>query len=71
MVCKVCGCEIPPERLEAVPETRTCVQHSTQKAMIGFMISEFSKGTAPALHMVDPGDKEALRQARRANRRSR
>ena len=27
-VCEICGREIEPERLEAVPGTRTCIEHA-------------------------------------------
>ena len=27
-ICEVCGREIEPERLEAVPGTRTCIEHA-------------------------------------------
>src|SRR4051794_14920572 len=27
-VCEICGKEIEPERLEAVPGTRTCIEHA-------------------------------------------
>jgi YteA family regulatory protein len=27
-ICEVCGREIDPERLEAIPGTRTCIEHA-------------------------------------------
>ena len=36
-LCKVCGNEIPEGRLKVLPETNTCVQHSTQEKF-GFNI---------------------------------
>jgi hypothetical protein len=69
--CKVCGVEIPAERLEVLPDTETCTAHSLVKAKVGFMVSEFSKATAPALVMIDPEDKESLRLAQRAHHRAR
>jgi hypothetical protein len=30
--CIVCGCEIPEGRLKILPNTKTCVEHSTQGA---------------------------------------
>ena len=27
-ICEVCGKEIEPERLEAIPGTRTCIEHA-------------------------------------------
>jgi hypothetical protein len=68
--CKVCGQPIHPERLEVLPHTDTCTAHSTVKASIGFMVPTAAKGCAPVLHVV-PDNKEALRQAQRANRRHR
>jgi hypothetical protein len=70
MQCSVCGNEIPVERLEAVPGTTTCVVHSGAHRHVGFMVATASKGCAPAL-MIVPDNKEALRQAHRANQRSR
>jgi hypothetical protein len=69
--CKVCGCEIPAERLEVLPDTETCTQHSGVRPMVGFMVSEFSKATAPVLVQVDPNNREALRRAKRAFHRAR
>lgn len=68
--CRVCGVLIPEERLEAIPTTETCVQHSDVKARRGFMIPTASKGCALVVQFV-PQNKEAERQASRANRRSR
>lgn len=70
-VCSVCGTEIPAERLEILPDTETCTAHSGVKAKIGFMVSEFSKATAPSLVMIDPTDKESVRRAQRAHHRAR
>lgn len=70
MKCEICGVEIPVERLEAIPGTTTCVAHSKVHRPIGFMVATASKGCAAALMMV-PDNKEALRQAQRANQRSR
>jgi len=69
--CEVCGAAIPEERLELLPGTRTCVGCSREQRKVGFMISEFSKGTAPALVTVDPANTEDFRRAVRANRRRR
>jgi hypothetical protein len=69
--CVVCGAEIPAERLEALPDTTTCVAHSQTQKYVGFMVSDFAKGTAPALIKINPGNKEDMRQAVRANRRRR
>lgn len=71
MTCKTCGCEIPQERLELLPDTDTCVKHSEDQKVLGFTFSQFSKGTASELAMVRPQNKEDLRQAQRANGRKR
>lgn len=71
MNCEVCGVEIPEERLEAIPGCRTCVAHSDAKKMLGFTISQFSKGTASEVVLVNPNNTEDVRQARRANARRR
>jgi hypothetical protein len=68
--CETCGQPIDPERLEILPHTTTCPKHSTVERPIGFMIANASKGTALSLEIV-PDNKEALRQAVRANRRCR
>lgn len=34
-ICDECGKEIPFERLEAIPYTRTCVEHSTEQVLPG------------------------------------
>lgn len=39
MNCKICGAEIPPARLRAIPNTSTCVQHSIAEKKIGTPIS--------------------------------
>lgn len=68
--CRVCGGLIPEERLEAIPTTATCTEHSDVQAYRGYMIPTASKGCASVIHFVPP-NKEAERLARRANRRSR
>ena len=69
--CEGCGCEIPQARLEVLPETTRCVNCSTEKRKVGFMISQFSKGTASEIVFVDVNDKEQMRLADRANKRRR
>ncbi len=68
--CQVCNQPIPAERLEALPNTTTCVQHSQANHPIGFMVPTAAKGCAPVLVFV-PDDSEARRRAYRANRRHR
>lgn len=67
--CECCGFEIPAERLEVLPNTLTCVGCSTVKAKIGFLCFNHKTGGIPI--MVDPDDKETLRLATRAHKRSR
>lgn len=69
--CEVCGKPIHPERLEALPDTTTCTEHSRAKRVLGFPVSEFSKGTAATVAFVNPEDKEQVRWAKRANGRRR
>lgn len=67
--CKICGDEIPADRLEALPGTTTCVSHSGTTKRIGMM--DYSHKTAPALVVLDSRNKEAMRLAHRAFHRSR
>lgn len=67
--CEHCGKPIAEERLEALPGTTTCVNCSTEERVVGYL--SYAHKTAPALIVVNPKDKEALRLAQRANRRSR
>lgn len=69
MVCHKCGQNISPERIEALPNTTTCVKCSRENRKVGFMVSPHKTGAF--LVLVDSGDKESLRLASRANRRSR
>lgn len=69
-LCRFCNTPIPAGRLEVLPDTDTCVEHSTVKSPIGFMVPTASKGCAPVL-MVVPQNREAERQARNANKRKR
>jgi hypothetical protein len=69
MKCAKCESEIPQERLEVLPHTKTCVECSTEQKRVGFMC--FEHKTAPFLVMVDSANKETLRQANRAFRRAR
>lgn len=69
MLCIKCQTPIPQERLEILPSTTTCVNCSTVKAVVGFMI--YNHKTAGTAILVNPEDSETLRQAKRANRRAR
>lgn len=68
--CRACGQTIPLERLELLPNTTTCIKHSTVARSMGFMVPNASKGTALELQFI-PQNPEAQRIARRAHRRSR
>jgi len=67
--CEECGIEIPKERLEALPDTTTCVKHSNVKGKVGFMV--YGHKTAPEVMFVEGDDEEGLRQAKRADQRGR
>ena len=69
MKCTKCLGEIPKARLEAAPNTTTCVKCSTVKPYVCFNV--FPHKTGSYIVKVDPNDKEALRRAKRADSRSR
>lgn len=64
-----CGKEIPPERLEVLPDATTCVGCSGVKRVAAFMV--YSHKTAGAVMFIDSRNPEAVRQAKRAFRRAR
>jgi len=68
MICG-CGSEIPAERLEILPDTKTCADCSTEQRRVGFLV--YGHKTAGEVVMVDGGNAEAIRQARRAYERAR
>lgn len=68
-VCKYCNQVIPAERLEALPSTETCVKHSDVVKNKAFMV--FGHKTGGQVTIVNGANKEAIRQAERANRRAR
>lgn len=68
-LCEHCDKPIPGERLEALPRATTCVDCSTEQPYTGYMVYPHKTGGyAEVLRTSDP---ERLRQARRADRRSR
>jgi hypothetical protein len=69
MNCVNCGQPIPPERLEILPNTTTCVGCSTVKKNI--VLPVYSHKTAPEMIVIPADDREAIRRAHRANQRSR
>ena len=66
MHCK-CGTKIPDIRLEL--GYSCCVNCSTEERRVCFMV--YGHKTGGELVSVDASDKEAVRQARRANERAR
>jgi hypothetical protein len=67
--CEICQQPIPAERLEALPTTRRCVEHSDTKAVLAFNV--YDHKTAPILVIINPDDTEAVRRAQRAHHRAR
>jgi hypothetical protein len=67
--CCVCGEKIPAARLEALPNTKTCVEHSTVKPYHGFQV--FPHKTGSQCVLVDPNNEESMRLASRAYHRER
>lgn len=68
-ICDTCGNAIPQARVEALPNTTTCIACSREAKMVGFM--DWYHKTAPELVMISSGDAENLRRAQRVNSRSR
>lgn len=67
--CSLCGVEYPDERLEAGYDVCISCSEGTTPKMIGFTV--FDHKTAPRTVLVDARNPEAVRIARRANRRAR
>jgi len=67
--CRICSCNIPNERLEILPETDTCVEHSDVESYVGFMV--YQDKCTPEFVAINPKNKEALRLARAADERER
>lgn len=64
--CKACGETIPPERLEALPETKVCVKCSTEAPYRGFVnMTPRHKGTELSITK----DPEAARLMEKYSRR--
>lgn len=68
MRCVTCFQPIDPERLEVLPDTRTCTRCSKETKVKGLM--SFDHKTAPVL-VVLPDDAEQTRLAYLAYRRRR
>lgn len=60
MHCALCFNLIPAERLEVLPDTRTCVKCSTEKKYVGANV--FTHKTAPTLVFFRGEEKENIRQ---------
>lgn len=69
VVCRKCGDEICAERIEALPMTTECAACSSAQKKIGFMVVPHKTGSYVAI--LEPADTEAVRLAKRANRRAR
>jgi hypothetical protein len=71
MICTLCGDRIPPERMQALPATTTCVgcADKNTSGRRGFLVYEHK--TAPTFVMIEESNREAIRIAERANRRAR
>jgi len=68
-VCEVCGYDIPQERLDVLPETKVCVNCTTEEKVQGLMV--WSHKTAPCIVIFHPSEKEAIRRAKRFDARAR
>lgn len=64
-----CGAVIPPERLEILPNTYSCVQCSTERPYVGCMV--YDHKTAPRLAYVRPENTESVEMLKRFTNRSR
>lgn len=67
--CEVCDIVIPAERMEALPNATRCVKHSDTARNKAFMV--FGHKTGGEVTVVNGNNREAIRQAERANRRAR
>lgn len=67
--CCKCGCEIPAMRLEALPNTTTCVGCSRVASYVGFM--DWGHKTAPEIVMIPSDDRENIRRAQAISERRR
>lgn len=69
MKCSVCASEVPQERLELLPHTKVCAGCSREPKWLGTMV--YGHKTGAALVLLNPVDKEGLRQAARCQSRRR
>jgi hypothetical protein len=68
-LCFKCKCVIPNERLDVLPDTRTCRECSTEQAYIGARI--YDHKTAGRAVFVRPEDTEAVETLKRFVNRAR
>ena len=69
MICTGCGDSIPEARLKAIPDTKSCVNCSKTQPYKGYMV--YGHKTGGSLVAIRPEESENIRQADRANKRSR
>lgn len=69
ILCETCNKPIPYERLEALPKTTTCVEHSREAGYVGVM--NYAHKTAGEVAMVKSDNEEAVRQLWRGYHRGR
>lgn len=70
MLCQFCQKEVPEARAEFLQETNrapTCIEHSTEGAVVGFQVYPHKTGSICVV--VKPEDEEAVRMAQNAHRR--
>jgi hypothetical protein len=67
--CMKCDCEIPAVRLEALPDTTTCVGCSRVASYVGFL--DWSHKTAPEIVMIPSDQRENIRRAQAISDRRR
>lgn len=68
-ICKVCGVEIPPKRLEILPHTQTCTKHSVAEKKVG-MIVTLGEGdhTYNELSILEAEDYKRIQKSLRTTR---
>lgn len=66
MLCKKCGKKIPKARLQALPDTTTCVKCSEVQAKMGVTIWD---GTTSVVEIVDGTEAEEFQRYERGDGR--
>lgn len=67
--CKACGINIPEARLEALPNVKTCVDHSDETPYFGLEVYPHKTGGFVIKTKLE--NQEQVRQMKRAYKRSR